>query len=492
MARHDNDPAAASPGDGEPTGPETRADDAVPSTEQNGAEAPAIVVPTDGATSEAAPTAPPSRPKNRQIFTFLAASLGLLATAGAIGAYRLRDKHEKLASFATAVDEIFARPEQLISALREKAERLGEAKTSMPPEAAKKPEPVTKPDAAKPDAAATARNGDRITWSTPPAAPAPAVPVPAAPKPTAPTIAQAPAAPPPIAAPVAPVPDLGVAALKEETAALAKRVAELEQIASSALRLAEQASAAAARSGANPVSAPPRANDPRLQDVQDNVTGLEGRIDELGDEVQALRDKLAEAKDETRAPREVAPPEPPPKLVEEDKTASPAVAVVVAHSLQKALDRGAPYSSEITALAAHGADPAALAALAPDAEKGSPTPHALRSAFHPLVEKMRSATEPKAGAPLGDRLMQGVSKLVKVHPAGEPPKALVTDLGGKVEAALDHDDLEKALAAFAELPEDAKTVASEWAKAVERRLEAERAAASILSSAIAALAKSKS
>lgn len=494
MAQHEKDPAAQSPGAGEASDAEHRAANAVHPVEAESPSDEAIIAPIGeaDAASERAPQetgapvaafqlhAAPRGKKNRLRFTLLAATLGLLATAGAIGAYRFRDKHEKLAAFATIVDETFARPEKLLASLRETSvkwlgdaarptkktpepapprlaapERAETGKKSAPEAVAEKPgEPSVKPGG----------NDERVTWSAPPA------PLPA---PTPP--------PRPVASAPASETKTAEAPKSADIDALAKRVDELEQIARSALQAAEQPRPAA--------DAPREGASPQLREIQDNLSGLEGRIDELGDELRALREKLDAPKGETRLPRE---PVEIPSPVETAK-ANPAAVVVVAHSLQKALDRGAPFASEYAALAAQGAEPPeALAALAPTADAGAPTARQLRASFHPLGKQLEAITEPKPDAPLGDRLLHGVGKLVKVRPSGEKTSVSIAEIAAKIEGALDHDDVSAALEAFAELPEDAKIAARSWEETARRRLDAEKAAASILSSAIAALGKSKS
>ncbi|WP_400765220.1 COG4223 family protein [Methylosinus sporium] len=489
MAQHDIDPAADSHAAGE-----SSANDAWTTTkvdhpaETERTESEAISAPA----SEAAPAQKPRR-KNWHRFTLLAATLGLLATAGSIAAYRFRDKNEKLAAFATIVDETFARPEKLIATLRETIVKAtgkpaAPEKPADKPGAAKLAEPLQKstpaPAETKPaePAAPPRSGGDHITWNAPatPATPPAPVPAPAAPAPVV-------VAPPP--APAKPAAEANpVSSAQIET--LTRRVDELERIARSALALAEQARSA------EPAAAPRGAKvpDQKVQDVEDNVSGLEGRIDWLSDEVKTLRDKLDAAKDETRAPREVDPAPPPPAPVAaapEEKGPNPATVAVVAHSLQRALDRGAPFPSEYAILSAQGADSQALAALAPLAEKGAPDARALRASFHPLVRKLEASADLKPDAPLADRLLQGASKLVKVRSPVEKEKATIGDIADKLEAALDRGEIETALAAFAEFPDAAKAVAREWETQARQRVEAEKAAASILAGALDALAKPK-
>lgn len=497
MAHDEKDPETRDSGVADPTDAHRAA-----GTLTSGEATPA---PTDAAASPPA-AAPGGRRKNRLVLTFAAATLGLLATAGAIGAYRFRDKHEKLAAFAALVDEFSARPEKLVASLREQSLKLlGDAARPTKKPIAAEPSPTAKletkaepPLEAKP--ALQSPSGDRITWSAPPAPPkassssssSSSSPAPESkpeprtePKPAPPVALAQPPEPPPAKAPEATpmevMPEIDSDA-RAEIEALSKRLAELEQIARSALRIAEQAQTRAAGGASAPAAAPSA----ELRDLSDNVTGLDGRIDELGDELKAIRERLDSPKDETRLPREVAVEE--PKSPEGPDSAAVAV---IAHSLQKALDRGKPYASEIAALSAQGVDKDALAALAPMADSGAPTAHALRAAFHPLVKTMEASAEHHAEESLSDRLLHGASKLVKMRGPGEATKIEVAEIGAKIEAALERDDIAAALAAFDELPEPAKSVARDWEETARRRLEADGAAASILSGALGALGKPK-
>lgn len=534
MSQHENDPAAPSAGDDHASDAEHKAAsvirfDVVERQDDEASPAPiasetpdagddqrvddqeqeaiggASVPPSSAAILQ--PAAAP-RKKNAQRFTLLAATLGLLTTAGAVGAYHFRDRHEKLEAFATIVDETFARPERVIALARETslgwlgdAARRGEKAANAEPETPPAHvEPEKKADAEKPGVT-TGGGNERITWSAPKQvepekrtdaeadAKKPDVAASGNEKVTwsAPTPPVQPTAPVPIAAPPPPVAAESKAAVatpdSDAVDALTKRLDRLEQIARSALQAAEEARASA------PAPAPAAPAPTNAAETQDAIAGLEGRIDELADEIKALREKLDSPKSETRLPRELAENR---GSGEESKTAGPAAIVVVAHSLQKALERGAPFTSEYAALTAQGADAGALAALAPLAERGAPTAKQLRASFHSLVKQLEAIVEPKSDAPLGDRLLHGVGKLVKVRPAGDQPAATVAEIIAKIEAALDHDEVAAALGAFEELPEKAKSLAREWAETARDRLEAEKAAATILSGAIAALGKSKS
>jgi hypothetical protein len=572
MAQHENDPAAHSPGASEASDAERRAAEAVHPGEAEGAAEQASRAPP----TEPPAVPPPPRPRGRRSglrLTLVAATIGLLATAAAIGAYRFRDRHEKLETFATLVDKAFARPETLVAALRETSLKwLGDAARPTrkappeqePPAEPKSPEQKSaeqqssepkfaEPTLAEPSSEATRSEATRSeatrseamrseatrseatrseamsaeamsaeamraeaekpAESPPAAAEIPKESGVAAVEPAEPAIAAAEPPPQPSNLPLPPSRAEALAPPRVEIAEPERRPAPRETIAESPTspapppsRADEKEKLAHDAAHAAGSAAPGESAGPALKDVQDNVAGLEGRIDEIGDEVKALREKLARLdeiadelkalrekleapKDETRLPREAAEQA---AAAAEPKGPDHAAVVVLAHSLHRALERGAPFASEYAALAASGADPQALAALAGVADAGAPTARQLRASFHPYARQIEAMTEPKSDAPIGDRLLHGVGKLVKVRPTGESASADVADLAADIEKALEHDDVGKALDAFARLPEEARTAARDWEETARRRLDAEKAAASILSGAIAALGKSKS
>lgn len=422
------------------------------------------------------PEAPPRRVKNRPMITLLIATLGLVATIGAIGAYVFKDKHEKLRAFSALIDETFAPSEGLVSATRENSAKpasggavssgpsnpAATATGQDPPTAPAPRDEATEKSGAKSAAESAAEsskptpqaqdNDERITWSAPAPAPSPTPPVNGA-------------------------TDAGGAAGAVE--ALAKRIDQLEQVARSALQVAEDARSAVKQAPGDASSLAPTPEEGNY------LNALEGRIDELASEIRVVREKLEAPKSDTRLPQEQAD-------VRSPSASNPAVIVVVAQLLQRELERGSPFVSEYAALSAQGADPEALAALASSAETGAPTARQLLASFNPVAKRLRAMASPKSDAPYADQLWQGVNRLVKIRPAGEAVGDSIPDVVGRIEAALARGDVAAATDAFAKLPDHAKSEAQAWAETANRRRDAEKAAASLLSGAIAALGRTKS
>ena len=218
-------------------------------------------------------------------------------------------------------------------------------------------------------------------------------------------------------------------ATHDELAALADRVARLE------------AGGAAGGGGGADASA---------------VTALNSRIDQaqaslkaLGERVAALEAKLAAGPaDSTLAAR--------------------AIAVV---ALRRAVDEGAPFTTDLDLAAALGLPAADVAELRPFAEKGVATKAALAARFGQVGDAIIAATtnaNPNAG--FFERLMASIGSLVTVRPTGpvegNDPAAIVS----RMQAAVDAGDLAQALSERDSLPAAGQEASQDWAAAAKSRV----------------------
>ncbi|MBG0794959.1 hypothetical protein IYY11_16505 [Methylocystis sp. H62] len=432
------------------------------------------------------PPSPAVRPKRRSFFGRLASTLLLLAlVAGAAlyAAIAFKDRDERLKVVADYAEPYVDQATGALGALKDRAASLiGETEPA---------QTTTVPLEAPPSESATS-SAEAPPPSTPPT--------------TAPVKSAEPAVEPtPLAAPT-PAPNAAmdsqkatIESQKAAVAALQSRVDSAEELAQRALRAAEAAQAAAgaakttaeAAAKASQAPATPAASaeqgEPGALTASEQVTALEGRIDELGNETKALRERLESSKGETRAAPEAT-------AATAAKTPDgPAAIVVVAFALQRELEAGRPYALETKALTRLGADPAALAALSPLAEKGAPTAAQLKADFAPAAKRIH-ALESGASGDLTEHLMKGASKLVRVRPSGQAPTTEALTVEEKVahiEAALTHGDLAQASAVFAALPEAAQNEAKDFGATLRARVDAGRAADDLLHGAIAALGATK-
>ncbi|WP_018406446.1 COG4223 family protein [Methylocystis rosea] len=422
------------------------------------------------------PPSPVVRPKRRSFFGRLAATLLLLvlvAGAALYAAIAFKDRDERLKVVADYAEPYVDQASGAFGELKDRVRSLvGEtepAQTTTPEtpaagQSATSDAEAPRPSMAPPPSSAPVKSAEPAIEPTPPA-------------PNAAMESQ----------------KTAIESQKAAVAALQSRVDSAEELAQRALRAAEAAQAAAnaakttAETAAKASPAPAAAaeqGEPGALTASELMTALEGRIDELGNETKALRERLESSKGETRAAPEATAAKTPD---------GPAAIVVVAFALQRELEAGRPYALETKALTRLGADPAALAALSPLAEKGAPTAAQLKTEFTPAAKRIR-ALETGASGDLAEHLMKGASKLVRVRPSGQAPTTEAQTVEEKVahiEAALTHGDFAQASAVFAALPEAAQNEAKDFGATLHARVDAGRAADDLLHGAIAALGATK-
>ena len=288
------------------------------------------------------------------------------------------------------------------------------------------------------------------------------------------------------------VANAAVEAQNAAVAALQSRVDAAEAFAQRALRAAEAAeeaanaarTAAEAAAKARPAADPAGGGQGAALTPSDQLTALEGRIDELGDEMKAVRGRLESPKNETRAAPEASAAKTPD---------GPAALVVVAYALQREFEAGRPYSVEAKALARLGADPAALAALSPFAEKGAPTAAQLKADFAPAAKRIHALE----GGDSGDiarafderreqaRARSSVRRAQPARLSRSKKKSFTSTPRWRMAILL------RPPRVFAALPEAAQNEAKDFGAALRARIDAAKAAESLLHGAIAALVATK-
>jgi hypothetical protein len=294
------------------------------------------------------------------------------------------------------------------------------------------------------------------------------------------------------AAPAAPPANTGVSA--ESLAALDRRITAAEAAAKNAQTAADAARTTAAQrpapaNGAQPV-APPPAPPVDLSPVQENIAKLDARLAALEKGLSATRDNLANVEKTVAAPK-VEARATETRVEPTLSTAGVAALGVVAQSLVRALDRGAPFAMEVTALKSLGIEAATLAPLEPVAQKGVQTPATLSASFAPLIAQIAATDRDPREDGVLDRLTRSATSLVKIRPVDETSGDTATAIASRIKAALKRGDLAAAFSAWASLPEAAKKISAAWAASLDQRLKAEKAAFAIQADAISRLAQSK-
>lgn len=288
---------------------------------------------------------------------------------------------------------------------------------------------------------------------------------------------------------------------------------KLEEL-SSRLGAAEQRLAAAVPAGESAPRAEPLTSgadlqavgglDARLKRVEDGIAALSARLDPVASRLDALsgrvdtvEPKLAHSED--AAAKRLDSVE--GKLASLERTATERASTgqtahllrvqAIANALRRALDAGAPYKAELDGLQGLGVDQGTLAALAPLAATGAPTPRMLADSYAPLADRIASAKpEAEAKSSFVGRLTANVTNLVKIRPVGDTSGNDPAALSARIAAALARGDLAQALEAWKALPEASRQPAEAWGRSLATRVAAQEAANNLVTQTTQALMRS--
>lgn len=165
-------------------------------------------------------------------------------------------------------------------------------------------------------------------------------------------------------------------------------------------------------------------------------------------------------------------------------------AVVTAQALRDAVERGAPFGSELAVVKATSANPQTLAPLEPFAADGLPGAAMLARQLSDLVPAMQklAALPPPSGGFL-DRLQANAEKLVRVRPVNEQPGDDPAAVVSRAQARAARADFAGAVSELKALPSDMRAPAEDWIRKVEARESAVKASTRLVSDALAGLGK---
>ncbi len=163
---------------------------------------------------------------------------------------------------------------------------------------------------------------------------------------------------------------------------------------------------------------------------------------------------------------------------------------VTAGALRSAVERGDPFSAELTAVKPLVADANSLAALEPFAASGVPSNAVLGRELAGLVQPMLraagSSSPPRDGGFI-DRLQANAERLVRIRPIDEAPGDDPTPVIARIETKAAQADISGALTELAKLPQAVRAPAQSWIAKAEARRQAVEASRRLASEAIAAL-----
>lgn len=206
------------------------------------------------------------------------------------------------------------------------------------------------------------------------------------------------------------------------------------------------------------------------EQVNEAVTAANARIDDLAGSVDALGGRLEEIAAEVSRQDE-----------------GPKVALVVAaSSLKSAVERGAPFASELETYSSLAPNAEAFDQLRPFAQQGIPTLASLSEEATALASRIAAAENaPDPSAGFVDRLMSSARSVVTVRPVGEVAGEAPSAIAARMEAAVQRGDLDAAIAEYDALPPDMKQLGGDFAD----KLRARQAADDILDQALSSALK---
>ncbi|PBC10611.1 COG4223 family protein [Mesorhizobium sp. WSM3859] len=203
-----------------------------------------------------------------------------------------------------------------------------------------------------------------------------------------------------------------------------------------------------------------------LGPLNEKIAGLDAQVKSTGD--------AAKAEDGRVAALEQSVSQLSGKV--EAQASQPKIALAIAASaLKSALDRGAPFATELDTFAAIAPDAPELAALRSYAEKGVPTRATIASEADAAANAMVEAAKPvDQNAGFFQSLVSSAESLVKVRPVGTVEGKGAPETVARMEMAVNQGDYAKALSEYDTLPDSAKAAGADFAGKLKARLEVEK------------------
>ncbi|CDX22895.1 putative phage tail protein [Mesorhizobium plurifarium] len=203
-----------------------------------------------------------------------------------------------------------------------------------------------------------------------------------------------------------------------------------------------------------------------LGPLNEKIAGLDALVKSIGD--------AAKAEDGRVAALEQSVSQLSGKV--EAQASQPKIALAIAASaLKSALDRGAPFATELDTFAAIAPDAPELAALRSYAEKGVPTRATIASEADAAANAMVEAAKPvDQNAGFFQSLVSSAESLVKVRPVGAVEGKGAPETVARMEVAVNQGDYAKALSEYDTLPDAAKAAGADFAGKLKARLEVEK------------------
>lgn len=212
-----------------------------------------------------------------------------------------------------------------------------------------------------------------------------------------------------------------------------------------------------------------------LGPLNEKIAGLDALVKSTGD--------AAKAEDNRVAALEQSVSQLSAKV--EAQASQPKIALAIAAAaLKSALDRGAPFATELDTFAAIAPDAPELAALRAYADKGVPTRATIASEVDAAANAMIEAAKPvDQNAGFFQSLVSSAESLVKVRPVGAVEGKGAPETVARMEVAVNQGDYAKALGEYDTLPDAAKAAGADFAGKLKARLDVEKQLEALIAAA---------
>lgn len=213
----------------------------------------------------------------------------------------------------------------------------------------------------------------------------------------------------------------------------------------------------------------------RTQELSDNLSQLQTGLEDLGNQVATSETRQTELVQSLTARIEKA------EAVADGSGRDLAMARAIAISgLKTAIDRGGPFAAELEAFALVSPDDAAIGDLRSLAATGVPTSAQLIEIFPDAANRMIASADPVPDdAGLVARLWSSAQSVVKVRKVGAVEGDSTEAIAARMETQLKNGNLDAAVAEWANLPEEAKSAAADFGRALAARAQVEKLLAAV-------------
>jgi hypothetical protein len=174
----------------------------------------------------------------------------------------------------------------------------------------------------------------------------------------------------------------------------------------------------------------------------------------------------------------------------QSRAAASARSALAAAALLSAAQTSRPFTSELAAVEALAPADLDLSGFAAMAATGAPSRAALALDFPDFAARAAAAArQPGETAPLSERLLAGLSRVIVVRPVGRIPGDAPEARLARAEVQLNEGDPEAALASLAGLPPAAQATLAPWWDRAQSRARLDRQAAALGERALRDLAR---